>query len=371
MTGDRPAARDGGFTLAEVLVAIAIFAVLSTMLFSLVGTSLSIFRDGERSRELYEVGPGVLDSIAEDLRSLASGGVRTERREDLRLLLDRDSDELPRLRLVRTLGRDLADLTFRLAGTGASPKDVIDLRGDVAAAEEGRLRATGGFVEIAYALRPAKDDAGAPVPGTHELVRGIRSPVGGKDSLFSGDFDAAEESGLPLFSVADGVLHFEVLCWSSQTSSWQALEKDGGPDPVWDSTRGRLREFRWYAGGASEADPKDDVFPRRVRLRLVLDRPADRTAGTFLSRALGSGESALQADDAARLPAAGDPEPWIKVGSEWIRVGSRGTGNEIRLVERGGRGTQATSHERGVPIRVGIAFESIVEIAAPREPESR
>jgi prepilin-type N-terminal cleavage/methylation domain-containing protein len=363
--------RDGGFTLTEVLVAVAIFAVLSTMLFSLVGTSLSLFRDGERSRELYEVGPGILDSIAEDLRGLASGGLRTERSADLLFVLDRDEEKRTRLRFVRTLGRDAADGQFRTAGTGAKPTEVIDLRSDALAAEERRLRATGGFVEVAYAFRPMLDEAGKAIPGTLELVKGIRSPIGGNDSLFAADFDASVAGGLALFPIVDGILHFEAACWGPETRSWDASAQSGGAESVWDSSRGRLRDFRWYAGEASEKDPRDDVFPRRVRLSLVLDRPGDRAAGTFLSRALGSGESTLNADDAKRLPAAGDPEPWIKVGSEWIRVGARGAGNEVRLVERGGRGTLAERHEPGSPIRVGIAFESVIEISSPREPETR
>jgi len=367
----RTRAGAGGFTLAEVLVAIAIFAVLSTMLFSLVGTSLSIFRDGERSRELYEIGPGVLDSVAEDLRGLASGGRRTERSPDLLLVLDRDGSRDPRLRLVRTLGRDAADRRFRLAGTGVEPKETIDLRSAPAAADEGKLRASGGFVEVAYALRPMTDASGAVIPGTSVLVRGIRSPIGGPGSFFSDEFDPDPAAGLALFPVVDGVLRFDVACWGPETRSWDGAGADGGPEPIWDSSRARLRDFRLHVGDESAADPRDDVFPRRVRVALVLDRPDDRASGTFLAKPLGAGESTLAADDAKRVPAAGDPDPWVKIGAEWIRVGSRGPGNEVKLVERGGRGTEAASHAAGAPIRVGVGFECVVEIASPREPALR
>jgi len=368
----RGAVRQAGFTLVEVLVAIAIFAVLCTMVFSLVGTSLSIFRDGERTRELYEIGPGILDSIAEDLRGLASGGIRTERPREARLLVDRDADRETRLRLVRTLGRDAADRIFRLAGTGAKPTEVIDLRSDLAEALDGRHRATGGFVEVAYALRPMTDRGGREIAGASALVKGIRTPVGGAESLFSDSFDSGAGAPLALATVVEGVLLFEVECWGPETRSFDAPAGQGGAEPVWDSTRASLGDFRWHVGRESANDPADDVFPRRVLLRLVLDRPEDRTQGTFLSRALLASDTDFRADDASRLPSAGDPFPYVKIGPEWIRLGARSARDgAAKIVERGARGTVAGPHAAGAPIRSGIPFETVVEIAAPREPLER
>ena len=117
------------------------------------------------------------------------------------------------------------------------------------------LRAVGDLMQVRYELRGDK------------LCRGIQAPLGASrdpldpnrnletdperfsitatptvERLTQAQIDAGEEpSALPLVT---GVLYFGIRFWSGNTTDWEEALDSGGPEDLWDSTRGLTLEAR-------------------------------------------------------------------------------------------------------------------------------
>jgi len=366
-----------GFTLVEVLAATALFAVLGTMLFQLIQGAMDVSGRGERLGELEERANAVLDLLAEDLRHTWPG-IAGPGEQEARFLctyrLDTVSGEgeetaqvTPVLRFTRVLHEARSLAWLRRAGSVAGAEGVATLTG----VEDPReLQPTGGLAESLYAA--------VRLPGEHlpSLLRRVRTPIGGPGSLLDPDLpDQPDRLVQDAVRLADGVLHFQVDCWSPDTTAWDVAEGEPGRAalPMWDSTRGLLPPgdavFPYGRGPESLFDARDDLFPPLVRITLVLD--------PFLGRADGARNAPgqLAADvgsesDTIRLRSSrlggDDRRPdWIWVEGEWMELlDMNGT---LAKVRRGALHSLSQPHKTGALVRVGHRYQRIVRIPAARE----
>jgi prepilin-type N-terminal cleavage/methylation domain-containing protein len=369
-------ARRRGFTLLEILAAVAIFSILVTMLFQVVRSSLEIWTLGERGKESMEKASGVLDQIAADLRLVHADSPRDSDSAPVRMLadwveydldLDRDAESTTqRLRFVRALPEERFDARLRAAG---------DVVGASAVLTEGvTLQSAtlppGGLAEVLYTTVDTPEKGGD--PSVLRIVRGLQTPIAREDSLLALDLTDDPKTLLSrTVALADGVLYLGFEFWSRDTVDFELpWNSEGGPLSTWDSTRALLLDreganrFSLAKDADSLARADDDVFPRRVRIVLVIERDADEAELLRLESDL------LPTSDRVRVTpirvfAPGAAHKFVKIGGEWMEWTAI-RGDELQ-VKRGARGTRATSHSAGARARIGETFERTIEIPVYRE----
>jgi prepilin-type N-terminal cleavage/methylation domain-containing protein len=347
--------RRNGFTLIELLTAMSLFLTLGIVLFGLLRQGLGLFHQGETRRSSYERGLALLDEIADDLRA-AQGGIGLLTPDpDVQFLVDRDREGRQRLRFVRTVPREMADEGTRLAGSAAGVEAEFDFGSHPAIdpAKPPAWRALRGLAEVAWTsqLGPEGSDR-----ATLVLTRAMKAPPGGDGSLFKDENLVPERSRV----VANGILHFGVEMLPSAETDEPELFDD------WDSTLGRLKTFRWHVGTASMADPRDDVFPRAVRLTLVIEREDAGVTAPKVDAVVTARDRSIPVSSTQDLPSSGDPFPFVKIGEEWVRVAGL-EASAIVTAERGARGTTASIHERGARVHSGTTLTRWVELLCRRE----
>ncbi len=407
---EKPTRMDAGHTLMEVLVALGVFVFLGSALIAFLSQGVGVWHLAEERGRIYERARAILDTAAEDLRSLSSD-VRAEGTGFwVRLICDRDPRGRQRLRFVKTLPGETSDPIALHGGEYLARADSrhYDHHADALDVERGRLLAPAGYQEVLYTVHENPADAAGDGSGGDTLWRGVRSPIGGVGSLFT-DSNIEEEvkpksttgasssggdkakdgarrrskiSGVAQ-PLAGGVLYFGVRFWTPYTNTWDDAHpamirpgpgKPSGPTSYWDSTRAILRttgkagELRWSRIEGSIDDPLDDIFPERVEITLVL-AGSPELEPIYLTRNVTSGDKSIPVSSAVGLPAEG-PFRYVRVDDEWIRyekiegdtlvLGSRG--------ERGARETAAEKHSSGARVLVGTSFRRVVEVPTYRIP---
>jgi hypothetical protein len=160
------------------------------------------------------------------------------------------------------------------------------------------------------------------------------------------------------------LLHVEFRCWAQTTRSW---EDGGGALAVWDSARGGwlLDEasggaFPLDRGPASAADPRDDVHPHAILVRVVVAQPAGFAAEGLLAAPVAADETTLVLVNGDRFPGP-VTGGFVKVRGEWMAYGER-DGDLLRGVRRGQRDTKALDHAAGTRVHVGRTIEFVVPV---------
>lgn len=401
--GRWPSARDvSGFTLLELLVAMSVLVMLGTALLLILRGGLATWRRGEARQTTYAAGQALLGQLREDLEHAVAPHdttlVQGAGEVDARLLADQDDAGRPRLFLVRAIKAESEHPITGLAGNTIGGDAVVDYRDDLEEGRAARLRATGGLMEVAWVLGPGG-----------LLYRGVKAPVGPPGSLFDaqgayelspprpvlgGPGESVTEpstapapppppaSGALLRPFAEGVLFLEWRFWTQHSTTWQLSKKpirfpradakeESGPLTYWDSTRALLAPVdpndprRWdtFKSQASLRDPRDDVFPAKVRLEVTLEEPPAAGSTTVLEQAIDAKEDRLVLREVGRLPPKGG---FARIGSEWVEVTGEPEGASIR-VERGRRGTAAVAHAAEDEVVVGRTFVIVVALPACRE----
>jgi prepilin-type N-terminal cleavage/methylation domain-containing protein len=357
--------RTQGFTLLELLAAAALFSVLGVLLFQMVRSAMDVWGTGERNRELHDRAAAAFELLATDLRDgwagapgggVAGGLLCTWRAEDDDL--DGEPERRrPLLRFTRLCHEQSTLEWLARAGDVAGGQDTV---ASLQPRDPTGLRPTGGLAESLYTLA---ERPGLPLPA---LLRVVRAPAGSERSLLDADLPEQRDRMLADAAVvADDVLWFGVDFWGPGTSAWTA---EGGAFTAWDSTRGLLPpgdpDFPFGAGPASHADASDDVWPRLVRLTLVLDRAQGATTAGSLSEPVGPDALRLRLASADLLRDE-EPPDHLLVEGEWVAVVSV-DGRDVQ-VRRGARGTLPATHGEGARVRAGRTFRRVLEVPAGRE----
>lgn len=404
-----------GFTLLEILMAMAIFTVLGTMLVWFMRTSLEIFTNGMRESDLMDRADTVLPRVRDDLRNLIipddfdppaipPSGDALDGREPP----PPRPPEPMRLRSGFVKMRDTGDpvfkdyacryLSFVVADAGEWADPLKRRAGEVPVKGAGlkaltpetvqsgdrdsRYLPTGGLMEVVWIAVPqdlmVPPEKGAPrFPAILSLYRGFRTPIGDpeKSLLIPENLDTAAKIRKSCRLIAEGLVHFGAVWRRSFATDWVDEQGVGLGEtaayvgPVWDSTRALDKEWGLFRGKESLNDPSDDIFPAFVRLEATLVTPSQFGHGR--------GELTLMGDlgtDTVEVPVSEadtllgldrGKDRWLKIDGEWMHFEIRDVRHVKRIVRvrRGMRGTKKSAHSSGAWIYVGQPNE--LEIRLP------
>lgn len=369
-----------GFTLVELLVSATLFMGVAFVLYAFVRGGVSMWRIGERRQDLHERAELALERIADDLWCTFRPQTFEEAAPVSMFLADRpdapkkastslreEQQKKPsvlgsRLRFVRTLRGEFQEPNTRYSGLEPkasahySFKNEVDVDGKPVAQS---FRAAGGLMEVAY-LATVRDRE----TGTGVLLRGARTPVGGAGSFFD---DKRFEQSFPSAAepIVTGVLHFGLEFWDQHAESWAQLADEEREPSVWDSTRGLIREFRYYKKGSFESDI-DDMYPKRVRITLILARPNDPTMTAKLRLGVSRHDKKITFDRPGGL--ALEPESFVLIGgTEIVQITKTGSTRAKIVGNRGQFGTPEMDHDRGTPVVWGQMFTRVVNVPSYQE----
>lgn len=390
-----PGRRRAGFTILEMLVAMAMFSVLGIAIVSLLSQGLNLFSEGTADTSMQDRLQAALPPIREDLAAMkpveapevppppppaildpaaqeppgadpVPPAVRL--RSGTIKLSDLPADKaipLPYVAFVRSNAREAEDAILRDAGTAGAASGLPLRAYDPSAVDSGvtgNLLAPGGLLEVVWIAVPDDPDQ----PGILTLYRLFRAPVGGPGTLLDPvNFDSLakiHKAGRPVF---EGVIHFGVTFRNVFARSWEdgagrGKVSDGEPyvGSVWDSTRALDPKFALAKGKDSTEDVRDDVFPAMVRVELVLAVPGPFGFGrgeTTLVGGLTNDDRKVTLENVDLLYKPGPDERWLKVGTEWMGTTLAGIDypGKTAVVTRGGRGSATVEHKDGEPVYVG------------------
>ncbi len=428
-------ARQGGFTLIELTIVLGLLTGFLVMLTQIVSTGVGLFGEGATGQDFADradlvgrrlrvdlrrlVGPATLDQP-----SLAEGGAAPA----ARFLVQRVPLGMPEPGRVDAAS---APMTWVLRADVSLPereeralweprlRDLAQLDVDEGLVDDfderlAELRATlplrgrGRAVYIVWPEVEPNDGAGVdPEPGAYlEIRRGLFLLEDVREALVAADLDddirpalIAGYDDFPALSAelveratstwVSGLLHAELQMWSQDTVSWTA-SGSGAPYQEWDSARAGLLfaaaeaaaegavgaeefvdPFPLDLGPDSLRDLSDDVYPRGLRLLIVVGRDSTEVAPTVVIADAASDASSIRVastddlPDPERYEGSGGPE-WIKVGSEWVQV-NRFDGFNLSISKRGGRNTPARAHESGTSVRTGRTQEIVITVPFGRD----
>jgi hypothetical protein len=366
---------EGGFTILELLTAMALLAALGALLVTLVQNSFDMYTEGDRRADLYQTGMHVLSQLEDDLQAVHAGP------EGRLLLFDYGEEGSERtagtgegflLRLVRSIPNgERRHPHLRNSGGVAGAAEAYTGT-DPGAEGRKQLAPPSGLLEVCYALIQRQEDP----QGILTLYRGVRTPAleagGFFDEETGGSFDEKWVSK-NLRPVATDILGLWVLCFGQDSEEWMEDEimagrvHAGGSAAVWDSTRGILAGdlFPLAVGPSSLNETRDDVFPRKVRIVTQVARGWSPDAR--LRRALEPEQVEILVNSTVAFPPEiADVGRYVKIGTEWMRLESMDS-SSARIV-RHSRGTRRHRTRLPVttPVFAGRVFRKTLDLPVMR-----
>jgi prepilin-type N-terminal cleavage/methylation domain-containing protein len=414
----RVRARRGGFTLLELLIAMAMFSILGIAVVALLGQGMSIFVDGTADTSMQDRLQAILPAIRADFAAIQPASSPEVLPPPP---LDMPSADVvtpptpastgPAIRLwsgplkltdlppewplaycvafVRTNAREGEDPITRYAGSAPSSSGAPLKSYDPSTVDSGsasNLFATGGLMEevwVAVPEDPAPERRNGP-PGTDSstwsrsvmaLYRLFRAPVGEKKSLLVREnINSLEKIRKAGRVMHEGVLYFGVTWRNAFSKSWtdgigtgKVSDGQAYVGSIWDSTRGIDKDFAFFRGPDSLGDVRDDVFPQWARIEVTL--AVEGTLGfgrgeTTLADSATAGEKRVRLESLDPLYKPAGAERWFKVGTEWMSTtlsGIDATDHHV-TVARGQRGTAAVDHAAGEQVFVGATVSTEVPL---------
>ena len=374
---------DAGFTLLELVVAMGLLSGFLLMLVRLLTTGADLFDEGERGQELLDRSAAAVRTAQRALTDTCGPRLvgRPDGRTDARLLVQTiptgTGEGAGRAQLLRSsenLDPALEDRLLRAAFEAeAAAEGLRDDEMERAVRERLAAWPRSGRGEVQLFPWPVGDDGvyfelrRRDLPADPMLYPAEEIPVLDVRDPENMDVDF-ERLVLGSRVVARGLLHFELRFWSQRTRTWQLVGTEG-PERVWDSARGGLMlgvtegsdVFGLDFGPSSLDDPRDDVWPRWVRVIVTVDAGPQTPPASFLTQAITDADTTLQVTRPEDIPDPSD-QPWLKVGAEWVRFQGV-VGRTLTGVRRGQRGTKATPHAAGTSIRAGR--EAVLDVQLP------
>jgi len=385
----RPCSSASGFTLIEMVTAAAIFSILGVMLFGMVQSGMTMWKNGEAARTEMERGVRILETVSKELRLIFTQSDPISNDSSVQMIcdfvdFDRDGNSekemrVQRLMFVRINTEERENELIRNSGDLSlgkhhftlfqQDKDILD--------EEGTLP-TGGLAESVFMSYAPRLQPKEKRTGQLGLYRGYRSPIGGEDSYFSaGRLDRTSDVESNLICVQDGLLYLEFRFWSSSTVTFdENLVKYDSPEGAgytWDSTRSYLtnrREdmpniFPFYVSEESRNDVSDDIYPSKVKITVVVEDPQRNFQLPKLIADIRKDDMRITLDIIKPFEMVAENDRFIRIDEEWIEYSDL-DGQDMIIKKRGARNTIPAAHKEESRIHYGYAVSTVVEIPTAR-----
>lgn len=405
-----------GFTLTELLVATAILVIFGGMAVASLRYGSDLWRSCHRRSHGYNVATIIFHQLEDDIGG-AKGQFwgRDADAFDTRVKFYVDYDYLgrQRLRFVRGIPDDTVNPRLRHAGDGVSNDDddgsgLIGDAGDLIDEEYYNLKNEDpafddaidedlmpleGMCEVAYLMGLSANDL-------HTLYRAVLAPIGDQFlqpaflpthpdgwnvTLFENQYiDEPVEVQAKASPLANGILHFEVRCWTQYTTTWDDsvpwapwqfsyVPEPCGPSFTWDSRGFNQQEDAVY----------DNVFPRAIMVVVVVDPSQEYPVTNPLRLDPPAGilaAGAMRVPVVGTLPAYNEEWPYILIedavnGDEWIRFSHFEPNTNTFVVDPAFprtlasvvRGTPAAAHAAGRLVKLGYTFSRVFHNPAGKE----
>jgi hypothetical protein len=186
------------------------------------------------------------------------------------------------------------------------------------------------------------------------------------------------------FNLLDsGVLWVGYRFWTKYTTTWDTQYGQAEPhhrsrrtrrmrrrtEPrrphlAWDSSRGRITEFRVFYKQLPEDDP-DFAYPEIVQVTVVVESQSMEVSGAKLADGVDESATTILLHSSRGVPEAPD---FVLVGTEWIGYMGK-EGSKLTGCRRGMRRTKAAAHSLNATVRFGETFVTDVAIPVYREPQ--
>ena len=398
-----------GVTLAELIVATALAAIVMASLVSVTSSALKMWTRGERTRDARELGSAALEVMHEDLSALhptAEGDLVVDWEP---FDLDRDGiieRSWPRLRFVRDASAaELSAIERRQLASNAraaiaearrkagleeiegelTEDDLLESAGRTlqdAALGGGGARDIDGtaLVEVLYAVVPDGREGDERFTGT--LVRQERVHTAGTVHALTED-GALDSRGYPDLNeareVVSGVLWLQPLLATQTTRV--ALPTASDPAPPSGSSGWRIHDglgtaaTSWDAWRRARPDVEASVWnepapgmpsrgsrpllPRAIRLEIEVQRAADRARAPRLLESVEETRSTFEVSNGSLLQRAVGRH--VLIAGEWVQLVS--VSGDLATVRRAQRGTAARALPSGTSLLFGEPLA--IEIAVP------
>lgn len=392
--------RERGMTLAELILATGLAAIVMGAMVSIVNSALNLWTKGESVRQAREATSAVAGMVANDLRQL-HGSPEGDLLVDWDVFdVDRDGQVerlWPRMRFVRDASaRETAWIGRRaLAEAARVERELKRIEAGDDAEELAEALTEEELLEAAGVSRQdlALGQGEAPDPSASELLEVLYAvvPEGSSPELrYSGKLmrserihragdppvlmraDAFDSRGHPDPSlareVARGVLWVRPLMATQTTQVIPPVVKEdkrawttGGQSILdaatsWDAwSRGRpsveVTDWNDPPPGMPRQGLKP-LLPRRIRLELELQRASDRKRAPELLNVVEETATAFEVTSGSRLASAVGRD--VMVGGEWMKI--RSVRGDTVTVQRGTRSTKARLLPSGTKVLFGAAI---------------
>ncbi len=387
-----------GFTLVELLIAVALLSLLGTMLITTLRTSVSISRRGQERGEAFIKAQALFARFEEDVSQLQGG-------ESGRLIAGQDPMGRFFMAFIRNFPEERKSLGGYYSGQEAPEKGYDQYwRGKAA---DGYFRALGGSAEICYVMEPVLD--------SQRLYRGIFAPVGGKESsvrvsnpgapIEAGVIQDMEDWHLQAASarpaaaasilrqdfhfydhyqlLADQVLFFGCEFWAENTQRWESLGSSPSPFLSSSQTPNDGPLYHWESSPSSllysqldqswprrpsdyvSAPHRDMSYPQALRLTLIIAEEGQFAQRSTSIEPFSEQATSLRVEDASSFIESQTGKGFLRIGDEIIEYRER-QGDFFRGIQRGVGGSLAQAHPFGTEVRAGIRFQRIFHIPAGR-----
>lgn len=327
--------RRAGFTLIEILVSIAIFAVASAFMFGALFGATEVFRRGEAARQAGDEATAVIAAMQEDLARVVPFRLR-------------DGKPAPEWGRIRAAVADAAGncrLDLVVENADRSQVRWADGNGD------GTLdTVTGVRKRVVWYVQAGADGA-----TTDQLVR-EEYDLGDNGNAIPGGPHRRE-------IITTGVLHFGTWLEVAQAHRLaQAASDGGGPDLLWESQDPAQAVLPFqgedFDTGTLVGTPPFYPQPDAIRVTLVLTGGGRfATRGAFIAAA---GGDSFRISGIKALPTV--TGSLLRVGNEWVRYDSFRDG-VLGGVQRGQlRSDGGGAHGRGDLVLAGMFFSLVASL---------